>query len=136
MKDVTVIFTPEVISGIVGFVLMLAFAYFPGLRVWFAGLASEVKSWIMIGLLLVAAVIITLLAQYGVIATTEPVTWLTCAKVALALLIANQPAYQLAPLTADVKAAKSARDAALIAPLEPVSPFMPPPGEDRELAQK
>lgn len=109
MKDISVTFTPEVIAGIVGFILMLVFAYVPGLRVWFAGLKSEVKSWAMIGLLTVAAVVITLLAQYGVIQTPEPVTWLSCAKVVLALLVANQPTYQIAPQMADVKVAKLSR---------------------------
>jgi heme/copper-type cytochrome/quinol oxidase subunit 4 len=102
-------FTPEVIAGIVGFVLMLVFAYLPGLRVWYAGLKSEVKSYIMIGLLAVAAAVITLLSQYGIIPTTVPVTWLNCAKVILALLITNQPTYQIAPKPADVKEAKLAR---------------------------
>ena len=106
-------FTPEAISALVGFVLVLVFGYVPGLRVWFAGLASEVKSWIMLGLLLVAAVAITLLSQYGVIPTTEPVTWLMFGKVALALLVANQPTYQLLPQTNDVKEAKLVRDNAL-----------------------
>ena len=104
-------FTPEVIAGMVGFVLMLVFAYLPGLRVWYAGLQTEVKRYIMIGLLAVAAVTITLLSQYGIIPTTGPVTWLDCSKVILALLITNQPTYLIAPMTADVKAAKLARSA-------------------------
>jgi hypothetical protein len=103
-------FTPEVIAALVGFILTLVFSYFPGLRVWFAGLASEVKSWIMLGLLLLASVSITLLSQYGIIPTTEPVTWLMFAKVALAVIVANQPTYQLIPKTNDVKEAKLIRD--------------------------
>lgn len=105
-------FTPEVLGAIVGLVLTLLFAYFPKLRVWYGGLLSEAKSWIMIGLLVVAAAVITLLAHYGVIATAEPITWLSFAKILLAVLIANQPTYQILPLAKDVKAAKFVRDGA------------------------
>jgi hypothetical protein len=103
-------FTPEVLAGIVGLFMMLVFAYFPKLRTWYAGLVSEVKSYIMIGLLLATAAAITLLAQSGVITTTEPITWVLFVKVMLAVLVGNQPAYTLLPKTGDVKAAKLARD--------------------------
>jgi len=102
-------FTPEVIGGLVGLVLTLIFAYFPGLNVAYAGLKSEVKSYIMLGLLVAAAAIITLLAQQGIIPTTAPVTWLDFGKVVLALLIANQPTYTLLPEAKAVKQAKLAR---------------------------
>ena len=102
-------FTPEVIGGIVGLILTLVFAYFPKLRVWYAGLASEVKSYIMIGLLAATALVVTVLAMSGVIVTAEPVTWAVFAKVLFAALLANQPAYSILPETGDVKDAKAAR---------------------------
>lgn len=99
-------FTPEVIAGIVGILLTLIFAYFPKLRVLYGGLQSEVKSLIMLGLILVTALVITLLAYTKVITTNEPVTWLLFAKVMFAALIANQPAYTILPQAADVTRAK------------------------------
>lgn len=103
-------FTPEVLAGISGLFLTLCFSYFPKLRVWYAGLAGEVKSFIMLGLLFLSASAITALAHFGVVQTAEPVTWLVFAKVMLAGLIANQPVYQVLPKAADVKAAKWERD--------------------------
>jgi len=108
----TIIFTPEVLAGIVGLFLMLVFAYFPKLRIWYGRLASEVKSYIMLSLLLVTAAVITALAHYGVVATTEPINWILFAKVLFAALIVNQPAYNILPKAADVKAVKLIRDAA------------------------
>jgi hypothetical protein len=105
----TIIFTPEVLAGITGLLLTLLFAYFPKLRVWYGGLQSEVKSYIMIGLLFITAVGITLLAQSGLIQTAEPVTWLFAAKVFFAALIVNQPTYMLLPKAVDVKAANLKR---------------------------
>jgi len=99
-------FTPEIIAGIVGVLLTLIFAYFPKLRVAYGGLQSEIKSLIMLGLLAATAVVITLLAQGGVITTSEPVTWMLFGKVLFAALIANQPVYTILPKLADVTAAK------------------------------
>ena len=106
---ITVEFTPEVIAAIVGLFLTLVFAYFPKLRVLYGGLQSEIKSLIMLVLLLITAVVIMVLSKYGIIATNEPVTWVLFAKVMFAALIANQPAYTLLPKAADVTAAKLAR---------------------------
>jgi hypothetical protein len=103
-------FTPQVIAGIVGLVLTLLFAYFPVLRVKYGGLQSEVKSAIMLGLLALTALAVTLLANAGVIQTTEPVTWALFAKVLFAALIANQPTYSILPEAADVKDAKALRE--------------------------
>ncbi len=106
----TINFTPEVLAAIVGFLLTLIFAYFPKLRVWYGGLVSEVKSYIMIGLLFVTGFAVTGLAHFGVLATAEPVTWMLFAKVMLAALVANQPVYTLLPEADDVKNAKLERD--------------------------
>lgn len=102
-------FTPELIAGVIGMLFTLLFAYFPVLRTRYAALKSEVKSLIMIGLLAASALVITLLAQNGIIVTTEPVTWVLFVKVLFAALVANQPTYTILPEAADVKAAKLAR---------------------------
>ena len=107
-------FAPEAIASIVGVVLALIFAYFPKLRTWYAALASEVKSYIMLGLLLVAEIAIALLSYYGVIPTTEPITLAKCISIALALLISNQPTYLILPEAGDVKALRLTRDIKLL----------------------
>jgi hypothetical protein len=120
-----VLFTPEGIAAIVGLVLMLVFAYLPGVRQWYAVLASEVKSYIMLGLLLLAEVVISLLAWKGVIVTVPPFDLATAGQIALALLISNQPVYKLLPQAADVKALVLARDAKVA--LNLVENPVPPP---------
>ena len=107
----TVIFTPEVIAGFVGLVLMLVFAYFPGLRQKYAVLASETKSYIMLGLLGTAEVIICLLSYFGIIVTEPAFSLGTAMKVFFALLVSNQPTYKLLPQATDVKELIIVRDA-------------------------
>jgi len=102
-------FDPEFISGVVGLILALAFAYFPKLNTWYAGLQTEHKSFIMIGLLLATTVGIAILSIYKVIPAPEPLTWFSVVKVFFAALIVNQPAYVLIPETKSVTAAKEAR---------------------------
>ena len=109
-----VLFTPEVIAGIVGVVLTLTFAYFPKLRQAYAGLATEVKSYIMLGLLLLAEVVICLLAYYGVIVTVPPFSWGTVLRVAFALIASNQPIYNAIPKAEDVAEIIADRDAKLL----------------------
>ena len=109
-----VTFTPEGIAVIVGFVLMILFAYLPKLRQWYAVLASEVKSYIMLGLLLLAELVICLLSYYRVITTVPPFDLLTAGKIALALLVSNQPTYKLLPQASDVKTLVLIRNAKLI----------------------
>jgi FtsH-binding integral membrane protein len=108
----TINFTPEAISAAIGFVLMLVFAYFPGVRLWYAALASTVKSYIMLGLLVVAEAVVVALAHYGIITPAEPITLARILSVALALLVSNQPTYTLLPEAGDVKALRVSRDAA------------------------
>lgn len=103
------VFDPEFISGVVGLILALAFAYFPKLNTWYAVLQTEIKSLIMIGLLLATTVVITLLTVYGVVPTPGPVTWFAVVKVFFAALIVNQPAYVILPETKSVTALKEAR---------------------------
>jgi divalent metal cation (Fe/Co/Zn/Cd) transporter len=102
-------FTPEVISGIVGVILTLVFAYFPKLRVWYGGLASEIKSLIMLGLLAASSLTIFLLAWNGVIQTSEPVTLTTLLQVLFFAIAANQPVYRILPEAGDVVEAKANR---------------------------
>lgn len=106
-------FTPEAISAIVGFALMLIFAYFPKLRLWYAALDSSIKSFIMLGLLVLTGAIIIVLVHYGVLIPAEPITLSRIISVALALLVSNQPTYTLLPEASDVKALRVARDAAI-----------------------
>lgn len=101
--------TPEVIAGVVGVLLSLIFAYFPKLNVLYAGLATEVKSLIMIGLLLATSLVIAALSHFGIIQTTEPVTWFLLVKVFVVALMTNQPTYTILPETRGVTAAKEAR---------------------------
>ena len=106
-----VTFTSEGIAAIVGFILMITFAYFPGIRQWYAVLASEVKSYIMIGLLILAEIVICVLAYYGVIYTVPEFSIGTALQIALYLLVSNQPTYKLLPQAKDVKELVLARDA-------------------------
>ena len=103
------VFDPEFISGVVGLILALAFAYFPKLSTWYAGLMTEVKSAIMIGMLLATTVVITVLTIYGVLPTTEPLTWFSVVKVFFAALIVNQPTYVILPEKRSVRDIKEAR---------------------------
>jgi putative flippase GtrA len=105
-----IIFSPQGIASIVGVVIAILFAYFPKLRTWFAGLASEVKSYIMLGVLLLAEIVISLLSYYQVIVTVPPFTWVTAVQIAFALLISNQPTYTLLPEAKDVKEVRVSRD--------------------------
>jgi hypothetical protein len=112
MEPVTYTLTPEGVSALVGFILMLVFAYFPGLRTAYGALASEVKSYIMVGLLVASTIIIWVLTLNGIIVSPEPVTLNTLLNIIIALLVANQPTYALAPEAKDVTEVKAIRDAA------------------------
>lgn len=102
-------FDPEFISGAVGLFLALVFAYFPKLNTWYAGLQTETKSLIMIGLLAATTVVVTLLTIFEVVPSSEPVTWFMVVKVFFAALIVNQPVYVVIPETKSVREAKEAR---------------------------
>ena len=108
-----VMFTPVGIGAIVGLVLALVFAYFPKLRVWFAALASEKQSYLRLGLLLLAEIVISLLSYYQVITTVPPFSFATALNIALALIVANQPTSVLLPETKDVTEARILRDVAM-----------------------
>ena len=105
-------FSATGIAAIIGFALMLIFAYFPKLRVWFAGLASEVKSYIMLGLLLLTEGILILLIYLGAFPSIGPKGTFDLVQtvlIAFSLLTSNQPTHTLLPEAHDVKDAKAAR---------------------------
>lgn len=103
----------EVIVGIAGVVLSLLFSYIPGLRVWFAGLVTETKQLIMLGLLIVVSGAIFALGCYGVIDTG-----IACDKngaislvfMLISGVIANQATYLISPQANDVVIAKQLRN--------------------------
>src|SRR5574344_708987 len=99
-------YTPDLISMVVGAVTSLLFNYFPGLNTWFSALRTEVKSFIMIGLMAVASVAIYLLSLYGIIEISQPVDWVLVLRTFILAVVANQSAYVIAPQTSAVKAAK------------------------------
>lgn len=107
--------TPEIISAVTGFVVAMLFALVPGLRKWFAGLDSQVKSWFMIGMWIVCGVAISALAVYQVIPCATQVTWADCLGVMLAWVVVNQPTYLILPQLADVRYAIMERNQNLIA---------------------
>jgi len=107
-------FTPEFVAGTAALVLTLVFAYFPVLRVKFAGLASEMKSLIMLGLFALVSLGAFALAFYGIIPTAEPLTWFKLVQVFMLTVVLSQPAYTILPKPADVRDAKLIRDYAIL----------------------
>lgn len=90
-------FNPQLLVGIVSAILSVLFAKFPVVNAWFAGLSSEIKSAIMIGLLLLVSAVVYVLALNGVIQTTEPLTLWLLAKIFFAALVSNQATYTIMP---------------------------------------
>jgi hypothetical protein len=64
---VTVDLNAQAILGIVGVFLSLLFSYFPRLNTWYAGLTTEGRSGVMIGLLALSSVVIVLLGCTGLV---------------------------------------------------------------------
>ena len=104
-------FSAAGISAIVGVLVMTLFAYLPGLRQRFAILSTEVKSWIMLGTLLLAEIIICVLSATKVIETVPPFNIQGALEIAWFLIVSNQAAYKLFPQATDVKELVLARDA-------------------------
>ncbi len=107
-------FTSAFVAAVAAIVLSLLFTYVPGLRVWYGALTSQVKSLIMLGLMIASAVVITVLAQYNIIPVAHPITWTDCIVVVITWLVANQATFTLAPVPADVYRVILKRDQALI----------------------
>lgn len=102
-------FTPELIAAIVGAALSWLFGWFPGLRTWYAALKTEIKSAIMLALLAVTSVSIYLLVFYGILQTSEPLTWWRLLSVFFAASVVNQTIYNITPESSDVKMKKELR---------------------------
>lgn len=102
-------FTPELIAALVGAALSWLFGWFPGLRTWYAALKTEIKSAIMLALLAVTSVSIYLLVFYGILQTSEPLTWWRLLSVFFAASVVNQTIYNITPEASDVKDKKELR---------------------------
>lgn len=102
-------FTPELIAAIVGAALSWLFGWFPGLRTWYAALKTEIKSAIMLALLAVTSVSIYLLVFYGILQTSEPLTWWLLLSVFFSASVVNQTIYSITPEASDVKETKKLR---------------------------
>lgn len=105
--------TSEMIVAIAGVVLSLLFSYIPGLRVWFAGLVSEKKQLIMLGLLVLVSGGFFALGCFDILATG-----ITCDKpgvislvfMLISGIVANQATYLITPIAKDAALAKDVRD--------------------------
>lgn len=90
-------FNPQLLVAIVGTVLSVVFAKFPIVSTWYAALKSELKSLIMVGLLLLVSSVVYVLAANGVLQTTEPITIWLAVKIFVAAVVANQAIYSIVP---------------------------------------
>ena len=107
-------FSVSFVAAVAGVVLSLALTYIPGLRVWYAGLTSQIKSLIMLGLMVICSVTILLLAFYNILPVIHPVTWSDVVSVVVLWMMANQATYTLAPVLDDAYHAKFMRDENLL----------------------
>lgn len=106
MQDFVV--SPEVLAGIAGVIVSLAFSYIPGLNTAFAKLPAEIKRLIMAGLMLAAAAVIMLLGCYGIVSagvSCDQQGVVQLVWIYITAVIANQSAYQITPQTSAVKSA-------------------------------
>jgi hypothetical protein len=107
------VLTPEMLAGLTGAVISLFFNYFPWLKDKFAGLASDVKSFVMIGMMAVVTAAITALSYYGVlnagIEFTPGWPWHVVWVFVLAV-VGNAAAFIASPQTKSVKLAKAMRN--------------------------
>ena len=103
-------FSPEMIINVIAVVASLLASYFPALSTWFAGLRSEVKSGIMLVAMVIVTATITMLVKYGVIPSTEPITWQRAVYAFIQALIFNAGTYIASPQTSKVKQIKAARN--------------------------
>lgn len=105
--------TADQLALIAGALLSILFSYIPGLNVKFAGLPSEYKRLIMLGLLVLVAGVVYGLACSGLGAniglsiqcTKEGALQLVSALILAA--IANQTTYSLSPQTSATTAARN-----------------------------
>jgi hypothetical protein len=102
----------DVLAGLAGTLLSLAFNYIPGLREKYAGLPEVKKSWIMALALLAAVglVIGTSCLNLWVLTPCTKIGILDVLKLLGIALVTNQSTYKLSPQVASVKAVKAVRD--------------------------
>lgn len=101
--------TATELSAIAGVVLSLIFSYVPGLSTWFAGKSSEVKSLVMLAVLVATAAGIYGVGCLGWFDTGIACTGagaLELGKILLVAVIANQSTHRLMPETLAVREAK------------------------------
>ncbi len=95
--------TSEILAGIAGVLLSLAFSYIPGLSKWYGELTEEYKRLVMLGLLAVVAVAAFGLAcaglgaDFGVTVTCDQAGAIGLIKAFAVAAIANQAAFKLSP---------------------------------------
>jgi hypothetical protein len=93
--------SPEYLSYLVGVVLALLFAYFPGLAGWFNGKPADVKRLLMLVFTFLTAAGVYGYVCLGLGAVTDVVCTqagaIALGKVWIATIIANQAAYALLP---------------------------------------
>jgi hypothetical protein len=102
----------DVLAGLAGALLSLAFNYIPGLREKYAVLPEIKKSWIM-GLSLLVAVGLVIGASCLNLWIMTPCTRmgiLDAIKLFGIALVINQSTYKISPQVASVKALKAARN--------------------------
>lgn len=105
----------NLLSAIAAVVVSFLFSYVPGLNTWFAGLASEWKRLIMLGVLvLVAAGAVGLACaglavDFGLSVTCDKPGVIGVVQALILALAANQATYSISPETSRVKAAKAGR---------------------------
>lgn len=104
----------EELTVIGAFLVAVFFAYFPGVRVKFAGLASKTKSLVMIGLLLGLTGAVTGLDCAGLLnlqdVSCDKAGLVKMAWVFLEALAVNQGTHRIFPEAEDVAQAKRDRD--------------------------
>lgn len=109
-----IVFTPELIAAVVAMITSLVFSYFPGLSEAYAALRSHVKSFIMIGLMLIVTAAIVLLVNLGYIPSEQPITWSYAIYCFIQALIANAATYIVAPQPQRIKKVIEKRDETIV----------------------
>lgn len=103
-------FTPEFIVLVLGSFISLLFKFFPVLNTWYAAKTRELKSGIMIGLMIFITGAITLLAHYGIVAMEEPITVQRFIMTLFYAVSSNQFTYLIVPEPTKVAIAKELSD--------------------------
>lgn len=110
------ILTVAGVTAVIMFILTLLFQYFPGLRVRWAGLKSEVKMLSVLGAYIVIGATVAFGGCVAFLASlipqlqcTDTITFMQYLFAVLVAVGAGQGAFTLLPILQDVQAAKSER---------------------------